>query len=421
MKASKKSLIASGVSLLASAALLAGSTFAWFTDSVTNTGNKIQSGKLAINAYAYDLAADGTQSFTIEGVNGGEAFAFEATPQNLKTDKTPIINDTLFEPGKSNAKLLKVENAGTLAAKIKLDFTVEDGSLTDALWFDFVQVKDGAVVGAFQKRPMSELETIADGMELPLLANENVQFILVYGMNESAGNAFMEKTFSADVAILAAQYTEEEDGFGSEQYDKDAAYPGHVATEAEFKAAFEQAKDGDKIVLDQDIAITNTGSYGNGTPDTYILANDIVIDLNGKTLTVNSNDRFMLAGDNITIKNGTIKAGPMGSGKISYSLGVTAGSKNALIENITIEGGIEVLGSGATATLRNVTSTATNYYNVYLAGGATATVESGEYTSAAGKVHFYTQTQNDKIIVNGGTFSGGMPTHAGSGTMNNNI
>lgn len=124
----------------------------------------------------------------------------------------------------------------------------------------------------------------------------------------------------------------------------------------EFKAAFEQAKDGDKIVLDQDIAITNTGSYGNGTPDTYILANDIVIDLNGKTLTVNSNDRFMLAGDNITIKNGTIKAGPMGSGKISYSLGVTAGSKNALIENITIEGGIEVLGSGADchAAQRNV-------------------------------------------------------------------
>ena len=128
MRASKKSLLASGVSLLASAALLAGATFAWFTDSVTNTGNKIQSGKLAINAYAYDLAADGTQSFTIEGVNGGEAFAFEATPQDLKTDKTPIIDDTLFEPGKSNAKLLKVENAGTLAAKIKLNFTVEDGA-----------------------------------------------------------------------------------------------------------------------------------------------------------------------------------------------------------------------------------------------------------------------------------------------------
>ena len=225
MKGNKKSLLASGVSLLASAALLAGATFAWFTDSVTNSGNKIQAGKLAINAYAYDLAADSTDGFTIEGVNGDKAFAFEATPQNLKTDKTPIINDTLFEPGKSNAKLLKVENAGTLAAKIRLEFQIMDGSLTDALWFDFVQVKDGAVVGAFQKRPMSELETIAKMLELPLLANENVQFILVYGMNESAGNAFMEKTFSADVAILATQYTEEEDGFGSDQYDKDASWP----------------------------------------------------------------------------------------------------------------------------------------------------------------------------------------------------
>jgi len=117
-----------------------------------------------------------------------------------------------------------VENAGTLAAKIKLNFTVEDGGLMDALWFDFVQVKGGAVVGAFQKRPMSELETIADGMELPLLANENVLFILIDGMDESAGNAFMEKTFSADVAIVATQYTEEKDGFGSNQYDKDAAY-----------------------------------------------------------------------------------------------------------------------------------------------------------------------------------------------------
>ena len=422
MRSNKKSLLASGVSLLASAARLAGATFAWFTDSVVNTGNKIQSGNLSIGAYAYDLAEDGEGGFEIEGVNGGKAFAFETEGQNLKEDDAPIISKELFEPGKSNAKLLKVENEGTLAAKIKVDFTVEDGGLMEALWFDFVQVEDGEVKGNFTRRPMNTLETFAENLELPLLEKgDNVQFILVYGMDENAGNAFKDKSFTVDVAILATQYTKEEDGFGNDQYDKGANYPGHVATEAEFKAAFEQAKDGDKIVLDQDIAITNTGSYGNGTPDTYILANDVVIDLNGKTLTVNSNDRFMLAGDNITIKNGTIKAGPMEDKKISYSLGVTAGSKNAVIENITIEGGIEVLGNGATATLRNVTSTATNYYNVYLAGGATATIESGEFTSAAGQVHFYTQNNNDKVIVNGGTFSGGTPRHAGSGTMDNNI
>ena len=118
-----------------------------------------------------------------------------------------------------------MENAGTLAAKIKLDFTVTDGGLMDALWFDFVQVKDGAIVGEFTRKPMSELETIAEGFELPLLKGENVQFILVYGMNEGASNTYMEKTFIADVAIAAAQYTEEKDGFGNNQYDKGAAWP----------------------------------------------------------------------------------------------------------------------------------------------------------------------------------------------------
>ena len=40
MSRTKKALLASGVFLLACAALLAGTTFAWFTDSVVNTGNK---------------------------------------------------------------------------------------------------------------------------------------------------------------------------------------------------------------------------------------------------------------------------------------------------------------------------------------------------------------------------------------------
>ena len=226
MRASKKSLLASGVALLASAALLAGTTFAWFTDSVVNTGNKIQAGNLSIGAYAYDLAEDGEGGFTIAGVNGGNPFKFETEGQDLKTDKNPIINDTLFEPGKSSAKLLKVENEGTLAAKIKLDFTVEDGGLMEALWFDFVKVENGEAVGSFTRRPMNTLETFAENLELPLLENgDNVQFILVYGMDENAGNTFKEKSFTADVAILATQYTKEEDGFGSKDYDAQAEYP----------------------------------------------------------------------------------------------------------------------------------------------------------------------------------------------------
>ena len=95
--------------------MLAGSTFAWFTDSVTNSGNKVQAGTLSIDAVAYDLAKSGENGFTIEGVNGGETFYFEEKGQDLKTEKDPINSEENWEPGVSSAKLLQVTNSGTLA------------------------------------------------------------------------------------------------------------------------------------------------------------------------------------------------------------------------------------------------------------------------------------------------------------------
>ena len=232
MAITKKSLIASGISLAVSVALLVGSTFAWFTDSVTNKGNKIQAGNLKIGAYAYDLDMDGTgKSFTIEGVNGGNAFKFEADPQDLNTVDSPIINETLWEPGKSNAKLLKVVNEGTLAAEIKLDFETS-GELTGALWFDFVKVENGKITGKFEKRPMKTLGEVAQALELPIInKDDTLQFILVYGMYEEAGNEYMGESFTADVTILAKQYTYEKDGFGSSDYDENAKYPAATNTE----------------------------------------------------------------------------------------------------------------------------------------------------------------------------------------------
>ena len=232
MKNTKKSLIASGISLAVSVALLVGSTFAWFTDSVTNKGNKIQAGNLKIGAYAYDLDMDGTgKSFTIEGVNGGNAFKFEADPQDLNTVDSPIINETLWEPGKSSAKLLQVKNEGTLATEIKLSFETS-GELEGALWFDFVKVENDQATGKFEKRPMNTLSTFAANMEFPIInKGDTLQFILVYGMYEEAGNKYKDKDFTADVTILAKQYTYEKDGFGSSDYDENAKYPAATNTE----------------------------------------------------------------------------------------------------------------------------------------------------------------------------------------------
>lgn len=48
MKATKRNLWLSAVSTMLCVVLLLGTTFAWFTDSVTNKGNVIQAGNLDV-------------------------------------------------------------------------------------------------------------------------------------------------------------------------------------------------------------------------------------------------------------------------------------------------------------------------------------------------------------------------------------
>lgn len=369
MKDTKKSLLLSGASLVLSAALLVGSTFAWFTDSVTNTGNKVQAGTLSIDAVAYDLAESGDKGFAIEGVNGGDTFYFEEQGQDLKTDKTPIISEKNWEPGVSSAKLLQVTNNGTLAAKIKVDFTVLEKDLTDALWFDFVQVgEDGTISGNFTQRPMSTLETFADKLELPLSSGKSVQFILVYGMDKEAGNEYQGKTFAADVSVLATQYTEEKDGFGSNQYDKDATLNfTPVETKEEIESALTEGKNvelmnsitsTERINTPVDAKEIVINGNGNTISVTEPVANsrvlsliatsaegpgcqaDVNVSINGTNLINNSTSAYSrgisfsyLNGANVNVTDSTVKAG-------YYALNFTANNENVTIrfQNATIEG-----------------------------------------------------------------------------------
>ncbi|WP_367924010.1 TasA family protein [uncultured Ruthenibacterium sp.] len=281
MKRSKQTKRALGASVLAvvlCAAMLVGATFAWFTDSVTNTGNVITAGNLSIDAMAYDVDATGDKTVTIPGVNNGNEITFEKVGQDLKTDKKAIIGEELWEPGISSAKLLEVKNSGNLAAKIRLSFTTKNGGLQDALWFDFVQLDaDGNVTGNFEKRPMSELNALAQQMELTVEKDETIRFVLVYGMKEEAGNEYKGKTFSADVSILATQAPVEKDGFNNDQYDAQAK---NLSTQPLFVNAGEnKTVDLDEIEYsasgyDGVFSVGNGGQLtvnGNGT----VVANDV--------------------------------------------------------------------------------------------------------------------------------------------------
>ena len=77
-KSTKRALLLSALSLLMCVSMLIGSTFAWFTDSVTSGINKIVAGNLDVELYHSDKAA------TDEQVG----------------DTTKLFDDvTLWEPG----------------------------------------------------------------------------------------------------------------------------------------------------------------------------------------------------------------------------------------------------------------------------------------------------------------------------------
>ena len=249
MKTSKKSLLASGVSLLASAVLLAGATFAWFTDSVTNTGNKIQAGKLDVTLEKFDPAAE-------EG-NGGYVDAGSA----------PLFDYDKWEPGYTAVASVKIGNNGTLALKYEVDLVVNGGTSALADVIDVYYRKDAGAVSALPDSldgltkvgTLSELLAETRGAATGHLSAGGADFATIaLHMQEGAGNAYQELSVgtSFDIVVRATQYTEEEDGFGNNQYDADAELVSAVTLQLDYNPAFAAANP-DKIaqaeaMLDKD-------------------------------------------------------------------------------------------------------------------------------------------------------------------------
>ena len=110
-KTSKRAVLTSALSLLLCCTMLIGTTWAWFTDSVTSAGNKIQSGTLQV-----DLL-----------VKGGNTDYTKYT--SVKESNAPIFDYDLWEPGYTLVTNAKVVNNGTLALKYTLKFVSEDDIL----------------------------------------------------------------------------------------------------------------------------------------------------------------------------------------------------------------------------------------------------------------------------------------------------
>lgn len=329
MKALKKSIIVCGLSLVLCVGLLMGTTFAWFTDTVTNSGNIIQAGTLELKAYAYDTvdaAAEGTTSVRVDELGTTYIFEPKSEAQDLDEDNSPIIGSALAEPGATGEPvLLELENAGSLPLQFKLEFIVDAGGLEGALWFDFIGVDaSGNVSGQYTQRPMDQLNTVAGQLENTsasyLDSNESVRYMFVYGMYGTAGNEYQGETFSVSVVVSAKQTV---DGAEYETY----------TTVANSAALTSKVREGGYILLTDDMALDLT-SDGGGSEVTE----DTTINLNGKTLT--NGMAYTLGATNgatLTIENGTLDFSEYIEGKNSATSDLGAGADSTLIlRNCTI-------------------------------------------------------------------------------------
>ncbi|WP_195762772.1 TasA family protein [Eggerthella guodeyinii] len=249
-----RKLIASAALIVASVALLLGLTFAWFTDTAANKGNKIQAGTLQVALLE----------------NGAD----------IGGSPDPVFDHNLWEPGYSTGTALAVRNDGTLAVKYKLGFQFGDMGQSKGIErvIDvYVLDHDGAVTDA--DVPAGTLAEFADGSKAlaegdlaPGATSDAVNVVLK--MNAGAGNEYQGAVANFDILLTATQAPSETDGFGNSDYDKDAAVDFAPVSDGEgLKKALESGK---SVSLEQDVVLG----------EVLKLEGDVVIQGNGNALVV---------------------------------------------------------------------------------------------------------------------------------------
>ncbi len=192
MKAVKRSIILCALSLALCVALLVGSTFAWFSDSITNSGNTISAGSLQAQ-WSYRTLNDDTA-------------AYEPVSEELAL----FSADTVWQPGVSHGYDFKVENVGSVEFVWELAIDLADtagesqNNLTDVLVVYVNGVKsevgftDGAVV-------INGTLAATDGETTAGTEETSCEFSLAFAIPEDAGNDYQNSSVSFSLTLSARQ------------------------------------------------------------------------------------------------------------------------------------------------------------------------------------------------------------------------
>lgn len=295
----KNNLLASMMTMLLCVAMLITTTFAWFTDSVSNTGNKITAGNLNIDLIHVGGGTDGTD------------VSIKENPSHL------IFNYDKWEPNYTVMETLKVENKGDLALKFSLTALTPNPTLgangenlaevidvyvyegqgipTPASFAEMTQANSWRNAGSLLKL-MNDTDDIAHGVLLPTGAAEtysepvgSVQMTIALHMKETAGNAYQGLSLGdLNFTLNATQYTYEEDAFG-DQYDANAEYPwdGKTLTPVtpDENGKLNVSTGAELAWIAQQVNSESPAPTREATKDTFNIVLNSDIDLNGQEWT----------------------------------------------------------------------------------------------------------------------------------------
>ena len=318
----KKALVASVLSLVLCFSMLIGTTFAWFTDSVTSAGNIIKTGNLDVEMYW----AEGTE---------------DPSTANWTDASTGAIFDyDNWEPGYVEVRHIKIANEGSLALKYKvlIQANGEVSDLADVIDVYYVdpaiQVADrAALANAPKLGTLTEvLAGLGESGNGTLEADTADTITIALKMQESAGNQYQNKSIGTDfsVIVLATQATAEDDSF-DDQYDFDATYTAEI-DQLNAKLAAAQSGETVEYALTHDAYIDSMIKVPNGVT--------LVLNGNGHQAIVNTAYPFYVNNANIQMNDVTI------TGKATYAI-FTKGAiwdyngnnatVNASFNNVTVD------------------------------------------------------------------------------------
>ena len=237
----KRALLTSVLALVLSLAMLAGTTFAWFTDTASTGVNRIVSGNLDVGLQYWGVGEDGQKTW-LTAENSEDLF-----------DK-----NALWEPGYTQIVYLKVKNNGNLALTYAMQITPvhetvgvnvdgEEFKLSDYIkfgWTTFTVNGAGAPVALDREAAQTG---VGEGAQLgttlhrraaePMKASAEELVALVAWMPENVGNeanySTVQPTIELSLKVLATQAAVESDSF-DETYDRDAERDEELSSKPEY-------------------------------------------------------------------------------------------------------------------------------------------------------------------------------------------